>query len=132
MSSTVRFSSDLNNLTLIENLVDKISEQYQINPDLYGNILISLTEACNNAIVHGNKLISDKFVDVSYYCRNNELILEIIDEGEGFDFKNLPDPTSPENIEKVDGRGIFLIKNLSDKIEFFNNGSKIKITFNLI
>ena len=53
----------------------------------------------------------------------------VADEGEGFDFDNLPDPTAPENLEKPDGRGIFLMKNLSDDVKFDDNGSRVSITF---
>jgi serine/threonine-protein kinase RsbW len=131
MSQIIKFSSELRNLTLVERLVDKISEKYKINPDLYGNILISITEACNNAIVHGNRLNSEKSVEVKFEYENKLLIVNVSDEGEGFNFNNLPDPTNSENIEKLDGRGIFLIKNLADSVEFFNNGKQIKMTFNL-
>ena len=55
----------------------------------------------------------------------------IEDEGGGFDFNNLPDPTSPENLEKVKGRGIFLIKNLSDKAKFKNGGRVVDMLFKL-
>jgi serine/threonine-protein kinase RsbW len=57
-------------------------------------------------------------------------LFAIKDQGIGFDYNNLPDPTAPENIEKENGRGIFLIKNLSDDVEFNNEGNLITITFN--
>jgi len=56
-------------------------------------------------------------------------VFSIVDQGGGFDFTNLPDPLLPENLEKPNGRGIFLMKNLSDKIEFFDEGRKVCITF---
>ena len=57
--------------------------------------------------------------------------LAIKDEGEGFDFNNLPDPTAPENLEKPTGRGVFLMKNLSDLVVFSDNGSVVEIHFKL-
>ena len=51
------------------------------------------------------------------------------DEGPGFDYKNLSDPTAPENLEKIGGRGIFLMKHLSDEVSFYNDGKKVELAF---
>jgi serine/threonine-protein kinase RsbW len=51
------------------------------------------------------------------------------DEGKGFDYEHLPDPTSPENIEKVGGRGIFLMKHLSDEVQFTERGKVVHLNF---
>lgn len=124
-------NSDIKNISEVEKLIDKVCDDLNINEDIYGNILIAVTEAVNNAIIHGNINNLSKKVIIDVHQQNNktELIFTVIDEGKGFDFNHLPDPTAPENIEKPDGRGIFLMKNLSDKVEFFNNGSKVSITF---
>ena len=58
-----------------------------------------------------------------------QLLFTIQDEGEGFDFNELKDPTAPENIEKPGGRGIFLIKHLSDDVKFEENGTKTVLSF---
>jgi serine/threonine-protein kinase RsbW len=100
-----------------------------LNEDYYGNILIAVTEAVNNAVVHGNGLEDSKKVKVQVNKEKERLMFVVEDQGTGFDFDNLPDPTAPENIEKPDGRGIFLMKNLSDEVEFENKGSKVCITF---
>jgi len=131
MAPVLKFSSELRNLSLAEQLVDKISTKHKISHDLYGNILISLTEAVNNAIVHGNRLDNSKMVEIIYSCNKKTLVLCVKDEGNGFNFNVLPDPTSPENIEKLDGRGIYLIKNLADNVEFSQNGTQIEMKFNL-
>ena len=57
--------------------------------------------------------------------------MSVKDNGPGFDFMSVPDPTLPENIEKTSGRGLFLIKHLSDELSFANNGATIKMVFNL-
>ncbi|MGV6860800.1 MAG: ATP-binding protein [Putridiphycobacter sp.] len=123
--------SDIKNIAEVEKLIDTVCEDYGVAEDLYGNILIAVTEGVNNAIIHGNKSNLTKEVNVTVEEKNNktEIVFDIIDEGDGFDFANLPDPTAPENIEKPDGRGIFLMRNLSDKVEFFNGGSKVSVTF---
>jgi len=124
-------NSDINNISHVEKLIDNVCEDLNISDDIYGNILIAVTEAVNNAIIHGNKNNSNLCVSINTTEEKNktEIVFSITDEGVGFDFNNLPDPTSPENIEKPDGRGIFLMKNLSDNVDFFNNGSKVSITF---
>lgn len=129
MEKQLILESDLSKIVKVENYVDCILEDHQINEELYGNILISVLEAVNNAIVHGNRLNPEKKVVIKSSITENDLKITIKDDGEGFDYKNVPDPTSPENIEKINGRGIFLIKNLSDKVEFINNGQIIEITF---
>jgi serine/threonine-protein kinase RsbW len=124
-------NSDIKNISEVEKLIDKVCEDFNISEDIYGNILIAVTEAVNNAIIHGNNnnpLLKVTTL-VTQKSANTEIVFTVSDEGSGFDFNNLPDPTALENIEKPDGRGIFLMKNLSDNVEFFNNGSKVSITF---
>lgn len=125
----IEIASSLNNITEVESLIDKVCDDLGLNEDYYGNILIAVTEAVNNAIVHGNKNEEGKQVVVEVDHEGTNLTFNVIDNGEGFDFENLPDPTAPENIEKPDGRGIFLMKNLSDDVNFDLNGSKVSITF---
>ena len=88
-------------------------------------------EAANNAILHGNKLEEQRKVELRFIIEDDKLKLEVEDEGEGFDYEEIPDPTAPENIENVNGRGIFLMEKLSDNIEFAKNGSIVKLEFNL-
>jgi serine/threonine-protein kinase RsbW len=126
---SIEIGSDLNNIPQVESMIDKVCEDLSLNEDYYGNILIAVTEAVNNAIIHGNKSQAAKTVKVNAEKVNGHVVFSVLDEGEGFDFDNLPDPTAPENIEKPDGRGIFLMKNLSDEVSFDENGSKVSITF---
>lgn len=125
----IEIASKLDRIPEVESMIDKVSEELGLNDDHYGNILIAVTEAVNNAIIHGNKYSDLKKVRVEVTRNPNEVVFTVIDEGTGFDYLNLPDPTAPENIEKPDGRGIFLMKNLSDGVSFDSNGSKVSITF---
>ena len=133
MKKTINFSSVPENLALVEKMVDEICSDYNINEDYYGNILISITEAVNNAIQHGNKYDPAKQVMVEFDADNDleYLSFKISDEGEGFDVTNLPDPTEPENIEKLSGRGIFLMRNLADTVGFSSDGSEVELNFKL-
>ena len=123
--------SKIENLTIVEKAIDDISAEYHLNSELYGNILIATIEAANNAILHGNQLDESKLVDIVFDIENKFLTVTIKDQGKGFDFKGIPDPTAPENIEKINGRGVFLMERLADRINFFENGSKVELVFNI-
>ena len=131
ITQNIELSSKLENLAQIEQFVDDLCEQFDISEDHYGNILIALTEAVNNAITHGNQLNPSKKVCLNMGTTLNEVEFTIKDEGNGFDFNNVPDPTLPENIEKLSGRGIFLMKSLADDVVFEEEGTKIKLKFSL-
>lgn len=131
MEKSLKIVSKIENLRKVEKLVDDLSTEYNISADVYGNILIAALEAANNAILHGNKLDESKVVDILVRIDENKLRIRIEDEGNGFDYKNVPDPTAPENIENVNGRGIFLMEKLSDKIEFSRNGATVELEFNI-
>ncbi|MBS1486079.1 MAG: ATP-binding protein [Bacteroidetes bacterium] len=117
------------NIRIIESFIDNAKEKYKLNDDIYGNIMIAVTEAVNNAIRHGNKNDSSKNVTLSLSFEAGLVKFKIKDEGNGFDYHNLPDPTAPENIEKPGGRGIFLMKHLSDEVKFWDNGKEVELNF---
>ncbi len=117
------------NIRIIESFIDNAREKFKLNDDIYGNIMIAVTESVNNAIMHGNKNDRTKNVTLNLSLNKNVINFSIADEGLGFDFQNLPDPTSPENLDKPSGRGIFLMKHLSDEVNFRNKGSKVELSF---
>lgn len=125
------FNSETKNINLVEKLIDDLSNEYDLHSDIYWKLLLGVVEGVNNAIVHGNKLDKQKNVVVEYSIQEDKVQFIIIDEGLGFDYTNVPDPTKPENLEKTHGRGIFLMHHLADEIEFENNGSKVKMQFNI-
>jgi serine/threonine-protein kinase RsbW len=125
------FKSDIKNINLVERLIDDLSDEYNLQDDIYGKLLLSVVEAVNNAIVHGNKMDFDKDVVLEYSIDDTKIDFIIIDKGDGFDFNNIPDPTKPENIEKTHGRGIFLMNHLADEIEFTKNGSIVKLSYDI-
>tara|TARA_B100001778_G_scaffold66756_1_gene52619 strand:+ start:500 stop:916 length:417 start_codon:yes stop_codon:yes gene_type:complete len=129
--NSLSLSSETKSLLILEKWINKLCETHSISSEKYGNILIAVTEAVNNAIIHGNLNVVSKKTVVSYDISEKTLSFFIKDEGVGFDFNNLPDPTDPENIETPDGRGIFLMRHLSDDVVFHNEGSFVEILFNL-
>jgi serine/threonine-protein kinase RsbW len=116
---------------LIYPFIEQIRNNWDIHDELAANIELVLGEAVNNSIIHGNKGDEKKIVNISAENISNNLVLIISDEGEGFNYNNLPDPTLPENIENPTGRGVFLINQLADTIIYSNNGSSIEVQFKL-
>jgi len=117
------------NIRMIESFIDNAKEKFQLDDDIYGNIMIAITEAVNNAIKHGNHSDSSKNVSLSLSLDDSLIKFRVEDEGQGFDYENLPDPTAPENLEKPGGRGIFLMKHLSDEVEFKEGGRIVELSF---
>lgn len=126
---SIQIPSLSENIRMIESFIDNAKEKFHLDEDIYGNIMIAVTEAVNNAIKHGNAGNSSKNVHLSLSLNENLIKFVIKDEGSGFDYKNLPDPTSPENLEKPGGRGIFLMKHLSDEVEFAEGGRVVELSF---
>ena len=132
MVKELKISSDLENLKIVEKAIDEITATTGISHANYGRIWVAVLEAVNNAIRHGNKFAPDKFVNVSLKCEGDKFTIIVEDEGCGFSPESIPDPTSLENIEKLDGRGVFLIMKLADEIEFSEKGNSVTIVFNNI
>ena len=131
MEKIINIQSRIENLIRVERLVDEISSECNLSTEIYGNVLIATLEAANNAILHGNKLDEKKDVSIQFEWDKRELHLIVTDQGKGFDHRSIPDPTSPENVEKVSGRGVFLMEKLSDDIQYTENGRRVQLTFNL-
>ncbi len=129
MYKRLKIESRMSNLRVIENAIDEMTGAIGVNQDNYGKILVATLEAVNNAIVHGNKSISHKLVDVEIEFDENQIKITVTDEGEGFDPKKIPDPTMPENIEELSGRGVFLMTKLADSIEFNEKGNSVTMNF---
>jgi serine/threonine-protein kinase RsbW len=100
---------------------------YGLDEDGGFDIRLCVEEAVRNAIVHGNHSDRKRSVKVDCRVENGAAIIEVEDEGAGFDYNNVPDPTKESNILKNSGRGVYLIKKLMDKVEFNKAGNRIKM-----
>lgn len=129
MLKRLRIESRMTNLRIVENAIDEITNQLGIKQDNYGKILVATLEAVNNAITHGNKANPQKLVDVEISFENDEIRVKVTDEGSGFNPETIPDPTKPENIEELSGRGVFLMSKLADSINFNDKGNSVTMTF---
>jgi serine/threonine-protein kinase RsbW len=128
---TLQLPSKPESLTLVENLIEEIADKYHISEDTFANMMTCLSEAVNNAIVHGNKLDPDKIVIVNADVEEKRTIWTITDEGDGFDYNHLADPTAPENLENLTGRGVFIIKHLADQCIFNAKGNEVELHFKI-
>ncbi|MFN8417203.1 MAG: ATP-binding protein [Cytophagaceae bacterium] len=128
-SLRIQIPSMTENIRIVESFIDNVKDKFNIDDDIYGNIMVAITESVNNAIRHGNKEDKSKNVTLTAVSNDNALIFTVQDEGPGFDPNSLPDPTAPENIDKVGGRGIFLMKHLCDEVKFSDNGRIVELTF---
>ncbi len=127
----LKLRSNPQNILEVEQFVTELMARYEIRSDLHPNILISLTEAVNNAIRHGNLEDENKIVSVDLKKNNGTLHFRICDEGPGFDPARVPDPTCPENLQKIGGRGVYIMQQLCDKLCYKSNGSIVELEFKL-
>jgi serine/threonine-protein kinase RsbW len=130
MQRNLTITSEIINLRLVEKVLDDLSSELRIAVDNYGKIMVCAMEAVNNAIIHGNKSDKGKYVKIKMENEGDELTIYVEDEGPGFNPSEIPDPTKPENIEELAGRGVFLMSKLADKIEFSEKGNIVIMHFN--
>ena len=114
----LEIESDPNNLIVVEEFVNYFSIELNIAEDKIPGLLLSVTEATTNAIIHANKCDKDKMVKIYVNKEDSKLIIKIKDEGKGFNPENVPDPTEPENLLKDSGRGLYLMKIYMDDLKY--------------
>ena len=120
------------NISLVERFVEEICDYYNINDTYFGNILISLTEAFNNALTHGNNNDPGRKINVVFESKPKGLSFTISDEGAGYDPRDVPDPLDLDIDPSTEsGRGLFLIHTLCDKTEIYDSGSTIEMFFRI-
>ena len=114
----LEIESDPNNLITVEEFVNYFSVDLHIKEEKLGGLLLSVTEATTNAIIHANKGNKDKTVTIDVDIENGKLVIKIKDQGPGFDPEKVPDPTEPENLLKDSGRGLYLMKIYMDEVKY--------------
>lgn len=122
--------SDTSELKKVEYFLDDIFTRYNLSKKHFNKLYLCVSEAVINSIKHGNKNDLSKAVTLKINCLTNELSVCIEDEGEGFDRSELYNPTVEENIRKESGRGIFIIKTITESIEFNEKGNCIQFKIN--
>jgi len=127
----LRISSNLEEIYKVEQFVEEISDNYHLNESYFGNIIISVTEAVRNAIIHGNLSDNAKNVHVLAESRPEGLHFSIIDEGRGFSFKDYESLDELLKDDSNEGRGLILIHTLADEIRFTNQGRTLNMLFKI-
>jgi serine/threonine-protein kinase RsbW len=128
---TLKIKSDIKEIHEVERFIEDICDYYNINNSYFGNIVVAVSEAVENSIIHGNKYDSSKIIHIGFETNQKGIVFTIEDEGDGFNFENIPDPTDIQSNPEKKGTGIFLIKTLTDEALFLNNGRKIQLQFNI-
>lgn len=131
MRQPIQIPSSLKNIHIIEEYIDNVRNDFMIDDSVYGNIHLAVVEAVTNAIVHGNKSDENKEIFFNSQKDDSSITFIVKDQGTGFDNNAIPDPTLPENKEKLSGRGVFLIKHLADDVIFEENGTSLHMIFKL-
>ena len=99
----VIITSELNNINKVEDFIERTIKEFKLSENLRGKITLAVIEAVNNSILYGNKQNPQKLVKLTAFKGHQRVIFTVEDGGEGFDFNNIPDPTTPENLIKVTG-----------------------------
>jgi len=123
--------TDLDSLAEIESLIEQIRAERDFGDEVAANLMMAFHEAVTNAIIHGNQLDPAKVVDIKAWFEDHQLVLQVTDQGGGFNPDSLPDPLEENNLLKSGGRGVFLIRQFSDEIEFNDKGNVITIRYHL-
>jgi len=110
--------SNPRNIGKIERFLKTIGKSVHLDEIQFHKLMVSLTEAVNNAIVHGNRSVNEKKVHVKCELLPGWLLFLVQDEGKGFKPEKVGNPLSKENLLRESGRGIFLMRTLMDKVEF--------------
>ena len=129
----IEIESDPNNLITVEEFVNYFAKDLGLNEEQLATLLLAVTEATTNAIIHANKCDKSKLVTVDVNVQNSKLIIKVTDEGTGFDPTQIPDPTQPENILKDSGRGMYLMKVYMDDLKYnvTPEGTETILTMNI-
>ncbi len=128
---TLQLPSTGESITQLEVLIENIADKYHVSEDTFANMMTCLNEALINAIKHGNKMDPEKKVIINADVEPKRIIWTVTDEGPGFDYNNLPDPTAAENLENLTGRGVFIIKHLADQCIFNAKGNEVELHFKI-
>ena len=130
---TKKFTSDPDNLVEVEEFITEVANEFNLDEEIKNNLSLSLSEAASNAMVHGNKLDPNKYVDIKITVSDEKIEVVIKDEGNGFDPSSVPDPTAPENLLKDSGRGIHIMKTFLENMRynFTDSGTEVILEISL-
>ena len=112
--------------SVLEYLLDRVAKLGLIQVE-QSNLYVALDEAFVNAVKHGNRNDPGKLLRVTAELSAHEAIFTVEDEGDGFNVREIPDPCDPANLFKSNGRGVLLIYNIMDEVEYSERGNRLKM-----
>ena len=129
----ITFQSRYEEVEKVEEFLNHLQAELHFDDELYAKLMLVVSEAVTNGIVHGNKLDESKKVVLKAFKdkKHSQLIFESTDEGSGFEPEMVPDPLAKENLLKASGRGVYLMKEYADGMEYNEKANTLKIYFNL-
>jgi len=130
MEKSIDIQSNIRNICEIEYFLKRIFNTLHFSRKKYCKMYLSVNEAVTNAIIHGNHSDNSKNVHVDFIENELQYIIKITDEGKGFDYKNLKDPTSEKNLYKESGRGVFIMNQYADLVIYNEKGNTVTLIFN--
>ena len=120
--------SSLEQIEAVEEMAERAADKMKFSEEERDSLAIAVTEAVNNAIIHGNKQDRRKRVNLRFDFEGEKLIVKIRDQGTGFNPDKISDPLAPENLLKESGRGVFILSTLMDEVKFnFDKGTEITL-----
>lgn len=125
----LNIKSETKNVDLVRSFLRNIFHECGFDFALFNKVFLAVSEAVCNAIEHGNKGIAEKNVQIGVFAGSDYIVVTVKDEGIGFEYEMLPDPTTEVNLRKESGRGIYILKNIADSIVFQEHGTKVMIKF---
>ena len=125
-SNILIINSNKAELTRVEEFLKEVFINYELPTENFNKVLLCVSEAIVNSIVHGHKNRVDKEISIQVVSEEREISITVTDEGEGFDINQVPDPTSHANIKKESGRGIHIIKSISNSLKFNDKGNSLQ------
>ncbi|MEO5929086.1 MAG: ATP-binding protein [Candidatus Kapaibacterium sp.] len=123
------FHTTREEISALPRLLEGIRAAYTLSDGQFFNLVVAMTEAVNNAIVHGNRLDPAKSVHYRLEARAEGIYCVVEDEGDGFDPDDIADPVSPENLMREGGRGMFLIRALMGDLQVTDTGHGTRVAF---
>ena len=129
MERLLVISSKLNQINEVRFFLDGIFTEFRLDRTLFNRVFLGVSEALSNSIIHGNRFDVNKNVTLRVFFQSDFLVIEVVDEGKGFTFDCINDPTKPVNLMNEKGRGIFLIRQLSDEMVYSDCGRKLLIKY---
>jgi len=118
-------------LDKLEGFLNSLQENLKFDDEFYAKLMLTVSEAATNGVVHGNELNPDKKVFLKAESKNRGLVISIQDEGDGFDPENIPNPLAEENLLNTSGRGVFLMEEYAKSVEYQDKGRRLILSFDL-